>query len=60
MGIKATLGIMRCPDCGGMLYFAGVADGVDIYNAECMSCHKKWHVVKYPDGRTEIREKKEN
>jgi hypothetical protein len=59
MGIKATLGIIACPKCGGMLYYSGIAD-IEIYDAECLSCHKKWRVVKYPDGRREVREKMTN
>jgi hypothetical protein len=56
MGLKACSGIAVCPACSEMLYYSGMTD-IEIYDAECMSCHKKWQVVKYPDGRKEIREK---
>jgi hypothetical protein len=55
-GLKATLGITPCPDCSGMLYYHGMKD-IEIYDAECMSCQKNWQVVKYPDGKTEVRPK---
>jgi hypothetical protein len=53
---KVSLGIVSCPDCGGMLYYSGIEE-IEIFDAECMECHKKWPVVKYPDGKKEIREK---
>lgn len=56
MGLTATLGLMRCPECRGLLFYRGM-DDIKIYDAECMECHRVWHVVRYDDGRTEIRAK---
>jgi len=59
MGFKVSLGMLACPDCGGMLYYSGMEE-IEIYDAECLTCHKKWRVVKYPDSRREVREKVES
>jgi len=56
MSLKASFGLVACPDCGGMLHYSGIEE-IEIYDAECMHCHKKWQVVKSPDGRKETREK---
>jgi hypothetical protein len=56
MGLKACIGIVVCPPCSGMFYYSGI-ENIEIYDVECMSCSKKWQVVKYPDGRKEVREK---
>jgi hypothetical protein len=56
MSLKVSLGVISCPDCGGMLHYSGIEE-IEIYDAECLSCRKKWRVVKYPDGRKEVREK---
>jgi hypothetical protein len=56
MSLKIALGVVSCPDCGGMLHYSGVGE-IEIYDAQCLNCHKKWRFVKYPDGRREIREK---
>jgi len=57
--LTATLGLTACPSCGGLLQYAGMGD-IEIYDAECHGCHRQWRVVKYPDGRTEVREKTES
>lgn len=56
MGFKVSLGIISCPDCGGMLHYSGIEE-IEIYDAQCLHCRKKWQVVKYPNGRREVREK---
>jgi uncharacterized protein YbaR (Trm112 family) len=56
MGLKVSLGILVCPECGGTLAYSGIEE-IEIYDAQCVSCRKKWQVVKYPDGRREVREK---
>jgi len=59
VSLKVSIGVLSCPDCGGELLYSGVGL-IEIYDAECLICHKKWRVVKYPDGRREVREKAEN
>jgi len=56
LGFKVSLGVLSCPDCGGVLYYSGVKQ-IEIFDARCLSCGKEWWAVKYPDGRREIREK---
>ena len=60
MTLKISLGIVSCPDCGGTLHYSGVGRGVDLFDARCLGCGKEWRVVKYPDGRREVREKTES
>ncbi|MGB7296558.1 MAG: hypothetical protein WBC70_13305 [Candidatus Aminicenantales bacterium] len=57
MGLKVSFGVLSCPDCGGALHYSSVSQGVDIFDARCLSCGKEWLVAKFPDGREEIREK---
>jgi len=59
LGLKVSFGILSCPDCGGELLYSGI-EQIEIYDAECLGCGKKWRVVKYPDGRREVRERIEN
>lgn len=56
MGFKVSLGVVSCPDCGGELLYSGVGE-IEIYDAECLACRKRWRVVKYADGQREVREK---
>lgn len=56
MGLSASFGLMRCPECRGLLFYQGM-DDIKIYDAECTECHRVWHVVKHQDGRTEIKPK---
>lgn len=56
MSLKVSLGVLTCPDCGEILHYAGI-DEIEIFDAICLGCSKKWRVVKYSDGRTEVRER---
>jgi hypothetical protein len=53
---KVSLGVLSCPDCGGALHYSGIEE-IEIFDACCLNCRKDWRVVKYPDGRREIRKK---
>lgn len=59
MGLKAVIGVLSCPDCGGHLLYSGV-EQIEIYDAQCLNCQKLWRVVRHPGGRTEVRERIES
>jgi uncharacterized Zn finger protein (UPF0148 family) len=59
VSVKIALAVISCPACGCMIYYTE-SGAIEIFNADCAICHKKWQVVNYPDGRKEIREKRIN
>jgi DNA-directed RNA polymerase subunit M/transcription elongation factor TFIIS len=60
MGLKIALGVIICPDCGGVMVYHNYCS-TGLYLAECKSCGREWEMRKDIDGRIgEIKPKKIN